>query len=1352
MLVQKRSSLFSNFYLYAIIGKWVRFHPTIGSLMIKLHNHPEEMLSLYKTRAKVFIGILGLLFYVGLAYPSFSQHLEIDNPKTRLFNSTDQSSPDAIHLKWHPLAFSQFTEKIKSYYLFFDGCRYDDYSTELPIYFKKIGLSSNTAGFAAELINPVYQSLSSAELANLKDLNKLHTEIKIKSIINYHKKKPYGMVSFIPIRKNTNTGIYEKLTSFELKISYEDGSTNKTKAKKSQQYVTNSVLATGDWHKISLSQNGIYKITYAMMKDMGIAIDAINPQNIRIFGNGGGMLPKLNSVIRPDDLLENAIHVVGETDGSFDPNDYILFYGESPHHWTYNSSEERYHHQVHDYSDANYYFLTTTGGTGSPKRISSQASLLTENTIVSSFDDYAFHEEHLYNLIISGREWFGEHFDNNALSYSFPFSFPNITDSVYLKVSVAGRVLSPNNCSFTLKANNNTLTGLNLNASNVGNGNYLSPKAKLVTDAVTFNSVSSTININIAFNNTESSSEGWLNYLELNTRRILNMSGNQMLFRDARSVGSGNLSKFFLNNVNSSATIWEVTDPSNIVSQQYNLAGTTLDFILQTDSLREFLVFNGNSFLTPINEGVIANQNIHGTIGQPDFVIVTHPNFINEANSLASFHENTDSLDAEVVKTTQVYNEFSSGAQDVTAIKSLMRMLYERAADSTELPRYLLLFGDGSYDNKNQINNNTNYVVTYQSVNSLNPTGSYVSDDYFGLLDENEGESTSNDLDIGIGRIPVKSVSEAQDVLNKILHYEEASTMNPWRNELCFIADDQDLNIHINDADDIATMMDTTYADYDIDKIYLDAYNQESTSAGQRYPEVTDAINRKMERGALILSYTGHGGELGWAHERVLENQDINSWSNYDNMPLFLTATCEFSRFDDPDRTSAGEFVFLNPAGGAIAMLTTVRLVTSGQNKTLSTNFYKTAFKSLNGEMPRLGDVCMKTKNLSGNGSNSRKFVLIGNPAQRLAYPKHIAVTDSINHMAISGSSDTIKALSKVTISGHIERMGGGKFSSFNGTIYPTVYDKASSVTTLQNDPSSKIKTFFLQKNALFRGKASVENGEFAFSFIVPKDIAYQPGFGRISYYAENGETDANGSYEDFVIGGTSSNIEPDNTGPEVRLFLNDTNFVDGGLTDENPMLLAFIADEHGINTTGNGIGHDIVAILDEESDNPIVLNEEYEADRDSYKSGSLQYPFSDLSEGAHKLSLKVWDVYNNSSQVFTDFIVAKSANLALSHVLNYPNPFTTYTEFWFEHNRPGEYLDVQIQVFTISGRLIKTINTNIVTQGFRPNPNQWPSLQWDGKDDFGDKIGRGVYVYHLKVRTPEGEMANKFEKLVILN
>ena len=593
-------------------------------------------------------------------------------------------------------------------------------------------------------------------------------------------------------------------------------------------------------------------------------------------------------------------------------------------------------------------------------------------------------------------------------------------------------------------------------------------------------------------------------------------------------------------------------------------------------------------------------------------------------------------------------------------------------------------------------------------------------------------------------------------MVDKIRHYHTPATLNNWRNTICFIADDEDGNLHLTQADGVAVnTVQANYKDYDIDKIYLDAYNQESTPGGQRYPDATDAINNRVEKGALIINYTGHGGELGWAHERVLENADINSWENYDALPLFVTATCEFSRYDDPARTAAGEFVYLNPTGGAIAMLTTTRVVTSGSNLTLTTNFYKNAFEPINGEMPRLGDLFMKTKNASIGGSfqaaNTRKFALLGDPAMRLAYPEHVVMTDSINQQAVGGTSDTLKALSKVTITGHIENTSGVKLTTFNGTVYPTVFDKAVSVTTLANDPTSSEKSFKVQKNALFRGKSSVVNGEFSFTFVVPKDIAYQPGLGRISYYAENGITDANGPYEDFIIGGTSSNIESDIAGPQVRLYMNDSNFVDGGLTDENPTLLAFIFDEHGINTTGNGIGHDIVAVLDGETDNPFVLNDNYEADRDNYKSGSVTYPFTDLKEGPHELSFKVWDVYNNSTQVFADFIVARSAELALSHVLNYPNPFTTYTEFWFEHNKPGEQLDVQIQVFTVSGRLIKTINADIITQGFRPDPGEWTDLQWDGKDDFGDDIGRGVYVYHLQVRSSSGDYADQYEKLVIL-
>ncbi len=1259
-----------------------------------------------------------------------------------------QTTNNKIYLDWESPKTATYTETYSEKYLYFKGAKYDGKSHQIPVYINRKRLASNVTGVTASLSNMEFEDLNSSDLNNITGLNEIGEQIGVTSSVTYFKKTPHARISFVPIRKNPSTGIFQKLTSFDLDVIPTEFSSANNKMKKAQ-YAANSVLESGSWYKISVTQNGIYKLTYTFLKNIGIDVANINPQNLRLYGNGGGMMPYDNSVFRYDDLEENAIEVVGEVDGSFDGTDYILFYGEGPTSWSYSSSDNRYKHQLNLYSEKTYYFLTTDGGTGTPKRITTLASEPSFNTAVTNFDDYDFHEAEIENLIISGRQWYGEKFDV-LTSYSFPFSFPNLSSSVTLEVSVLGRAIAPATGGFSVKGNGSPLSSLDLYTSSV-NGNYLNDYGVPKTDVTTFSS-GDAITISVSYSKSEPSSVGWLNYIELNARRELKMSGNQMGFRDIQSVGAGNISKFSISNATSSLRVWEVTNPTNCGEWTTALSGSTLEFNVMTDSLRHFIAFNGNTYLSATAGGSVANQNIHGLIGQPEFVIVTHPDFKAQADDLASFHRTKDNMTVAVVTNADVYNEFSSGAQDITAIKDLMRMLYNRAADSTELPKYLLLFGDGSYDNLHRLSNNTNYIPTYQSADSYRPVWSYVSDDYFGLLDNSEGDGANDDIDIGIGRFPVQTASEAEAMVYKVTNYNSSNTMRDWRNIICFIADDEDSNIHVDPTDDIATYIDTTYCEYNIDKIYLDAYQQVSSAGGQRYPEANVALNRRVEKGALLINYTGHGGELGWAHERILENSDINSWSNLNRLPVFTTATCEFSRFDDPARTAAGEFVYLNPNGGGIALLTTVRLVFSGANQTLTNNFYKTVFVPINGEMPRLGDVVMITKNKTGNGINSRKYCLLGDPALRMAYPEHKVLTDSINGQVIMGDLDTLKALSLVTISGHINNKAGGKYTSFNGTVYPTVYDKAVVITTLKNDPASNIINFYLQKSILFRGKATVTNGEFSYSFIVPKDIAYQNDFGRISYYAENGVTDAHGCYEEFIIGGSSSNIAADKTGPEVDLYMNDTSFVFGGITDENPTLLAFIFDEHGINTSGNGIGHDIVAILDGETNNPIVLNDDYIADRDTYKSGFISYDFSNLEEGNHTLSLKVWDVYNNSTEAITEFIVANSADLVLSHVLNYPNPFTTYTEFWFEHNRPGQSLEVQIQIFTISGRLIKTINTNVFTLGYRPDPKVYTDLQWNGKDDFGDNIGRGVYVYHLKVKAEDGSFADKFEKLVILN
>jgi hypothetical protein len=424
-------------------------------------------------------------------------------------------------------------------------------------------------------------------------------------------------------------------------------------------------------------------------------------------------------------------------------------------------------------------------------------------------------------------------------------------------------------------------------------------------------------------------------------------------------------------------------------------------------------------------------------------------------------------------------------------------------------------------------------------------------------------------------------------------------------------------------------------------------------------------------------------------------------------------------------------------------------------NSDLNESFFKAAFNPVNGAMPRLGDVFQNMKSQPGNlNLNSRNFSLLGDPALRLAYPKYDIMTDSVNNVVVTGtSSDTLKALSMVTITGHIET-NGSVLKNYNGVLYPTVYNKTQNITTLGNNPAnsntnggSPIYTFKLQKNVLYKGKVSVTNGYFKFEFIIPKDIAFQYGVGRISYYAENGDEDANGYYKQIIIGGVNDSAGIDKTGPEIGLYMNDAKFITGGLTNEKPDLFAVLKDANGVNTVGNGIGHDITAVLDANTDHSIILNDYYQADLNSYKSGTIRYPFKDLSEGKHTLNLKVWDVYNNSSQSSTEFVVSESPTLALSHVLNYPNPFTTKTQFFFEHNQCCQLLNIQLQIFTISGKLVKNINKFVQAEGYRSDP-----IEWDGRDDFGDKIGRGVYIYRLKVKTSQGATAEKYEKLVILN
>lgn len=1262
-----------------------------------------------------------------------------------------QGSTKGYRLKWEKPRTVRLTDQVTHKAPYFDGAVFDPSVTTLPFFSERMKAPSRVSSARTEITSPVYEPLLPEEAA-LVQSQSFSAQPVVSSFIAYEQKVPYLVVEVIPFRKNAN-GQVEKLVSFSLSTTYSDSN---NAMRTTHSYADNSVLAQGSWYKLGVTRDGVHKISYAQLRSLGIDIASLDPRSIRLYGNGGGMLPAIAGHARKDDLAENAIFVAGEQDNTFNENDYILFYGQSPHTWKYDSTDNRYHHSMHLYSDTTYYFLTYGSGPG--KRVSTQASPSGANVTVTSFDDRAFNENDLVNLIKSGREWYGEPFGSQS-SLSFPFTFPNIDPSadVYVNTKLVSRLVGGSH-SYSVSAG-----GSSASMTISGVSAYYTDTYGRIGDA-SFTFKSSNPSINVTITKQAAGAEGYLDYIEVNARRLLNMHGDQMMFRDSKSAGAGKVAQYNLGNATSSLTVWEITDPTDIKQQSATLSGSTLQFTANADKLREFIAFTGSSFYTPALFGSVRNQDLHA-LSNIDMVIVSHPLFLAQAGTLAELHAEKDSLTVAVVTPQDIYNEFSSGAQDIAAIRNFIKMLYDRAPSGSG-PRYLLLFGDASYDFKKHFNPNSNFVPSYQSHESLSPVGTFVTDDFFACLDDNEGSASAADLaDIGVGRFPVRNAAEAKGVLNKVIRYTQqsqismsnascndqstATSFGDWRNVICFIADDEDQSVYVTDADRLATYIDTTYKIYNIDKIYLDAYQEQSTPGGQRYPDATEAFNKRFEKGALIVNYIGHGGEVGLAHERLLEVNHINGWRNANRLPLFVTATCEFSRYDDPERTSAGEYALLNSEGGAIAMFTTTRLVYNWDNIALLTHFYNNAFQHTNGVKPALGDLFRVVKG-TGNGTsvNGRKFSLLGDPALALAYPKHTVATDSINHIAVSSASmDTVKALSVITVSGHIKHANGSVHSNYNGILYPTVYEKANAITTLSNNPASPPVVFKLRKNIIYKGKVSVVNGRFSFTFMVPKDISFQYGTGKISYYVQDGMEDGSGWYEKIVVGGTENNSGTDNTGPEVELYLNDSNFVAGGVTNETPELFAKIKDQSGINTVGSGIGHDILAVLDENSEKAIVLNDYYEADLNSYRSGVVRYPFSELDEGKHTLNLKVWDVYNNSSQSHTDFIVAKSADLALRHVLNYPNPFTTRTQFFFEHNQVCDLMDVQIQIFTVSGKLVKTIQTLVHSEGFRSAP-----IEWDGKDDFGDKIGRGVYVYRLKVRNSSGSMADAFEKLVILN
>lgn len=1199
-----------------------------------------------------------------------------------------------------------------------------------------------------QITNISYESIEESKLGSLSR-SAVPTSVKAK-IENYIARDQYfALLTFFPIIKEGNS--YRKVKS--LTYSYTNAPSQRNNLQNNVAAIGSSVLATGAWYRFYVEKSGVYRLSKAFLNELGLNTDGVDAKRIKIYGNGGRMVPLRNSTPYPMDLEENAIQVVGENDNVFDAGDYILFYAEGVDNW---SDENETHLNL--YSDRAYYYVTTTGGLG--KRIAPFAEPTTASTLaLSDFDDYQFHEVDLTNLGRLGRVWFGEGF-NLENEQEFQFSFPNIVPSATtsIKMRVGGNSFVPT--KFSVTVNSQPLPNLNLSAV-VLNSGTLVRRESYPDNTIIATSPNYTVKLTFDDGGVPTS-KGHLDYIAIKTKSKLTGYGKQFRFQYNNTTAElGTVAQYQFSNASGITQVWDITDIYNVSSIANNNT-SNFSFKAILDS-KKYIAIDPNDFLLPAKEqqSRVANQDIKGTIFNDnngnqtdiDYLIVTPSFLLPQAEKLANFHRNNSGMQVRVLTLESIYQEFSSGKQDIGAIRNMVKYVYQNASTPSKRVKYLNLFGDASYDFKSRTTNNNNIVPIYHAIDSYTSgVYSFASDDFFAYMDANEGNvfhDSPYGADVATGRMIVTTPQQAEEMVNKVIQYNDLKSYGSWRNNFVSISDDTDkpgdqvLQASQNLlTDELATQNPFV----NTRKILLDAYQQESSAGGDRYPKAKEDIQNAFEKGALIFNYLGHGGEDGLTAERIWDKLDGLSYFNEYRYPLFITITCEFSRFDNPLRPTAGEYTYLNPKGGAIAMITTTRSIGYAFqfNKDITKNMYSLGIQPYKS----MAEVLRVSKAQSGNNSDTKVALFIGDPAQMLAIPRQKVVLTKINNIPITQPVPDLQALAFVKLSGEVQDEAGNLMSNYTGELAVNVFDKQYTKTTFNNDGYSPPITFNNLGETIFRGNASINGGEFEVGFVVPRDIKIPLGNGRVSFYAKRNEIflDKTGYNTDIKIGGINTAAVADVTAPKVRLYMNDESFVNGGITNESPYFLAFLEDEHGINTA-SGIGHDIVAILDGDETNPYVLNDYYETELNDFTKGKIRFPFRNLALGLHTITFKAWDVYNNFISAEIQFVVVGDESVTLSNVLNYPNPFVNYTQFWFSHNRPFEPLDVQVQIITITGKIVKTINQNVLTDGFLSR-----EISWDGRDDFGDRIGKGVYIYKLTVRsTLSGEKSEKIEKLVIL-
>ena len=1226
----------------------------------------------------------------------------------------------------------------------------------IPEYTLTVPLGKNYSGkYQVRLEYPEYVEINSGERKALHKLGFVPADtITVNTELGVSRKAGILDIAFVPVLKRN--GHWARLKSCKIVVEKQAESMSNDFALQSEdlaasaeRYASHSVLASGKWAKIRVREEGVYALTKSQLSQLGFA----DLSRVKVYGYGG----------RP----ENAVIDYGGVDGDFDDleevplyrrsND-LLFYANGTikwSDWALNSTTKCYYatHKYNPYSSYSYYFITEGDSVEAFPVLTPSASVAA--TTLTSFPDHALIDNEEYSWYTSGSNLYESYnYGESGNSRNYTLATAGIDASQNAQLYIAFTAASSSRTAVTLTQNGTQLGTINVSALSTQYDHAMLSTRTFLTNSFL---ESNTINIK-----TTSGHDARLDYLRADYMRSLKLGGSELKF----SHYVDEPANLQLSGANASTQVWRVGYSGNPTAQvPATLSGSQLNFLVDNPQLRYVAVDVSGSFPSPESVGSVANQDLHADSACDLLIIIPQSGkLLAQAQRLAQAHKEKDGLRVRIVAADKIYNEFSSGTPDAGAYRRYLKMLYDRAETDADMPKYLLLMGGSVWDNRMLTSeprglSASDYLLCYESEASLNETTSYVSDDFFGFLDDAEGGNLRTaKIDIGIGRIPVTTASDAETVVTKIINYMDNGQTGAWKNNIYMIADDgypnNDGNTHMEDEEVVTQSVESAYPALSVSRVYEDAYERVVTSTGNTYPTVTSLLKNAMNNGALVMNYSGHGAPYQVSHEQILKLSDFKEFTS-SKIPLWVVASCEITPFDMLEET-IGETALLNKTGAAIAFYSSARAVYSTQNRILNRYFMNNVLsKDDSGKRLTLGDAARLTKvNLVTTGNqtdftdNKLKYVLVGDPAMTLAMPTYKVVVDKINGISAESSSlAQLKAGSVATVSGHIEDYGGAEQGNFKGTVSLTLWDSKDTITC-RNNANCDVTPFTYSEytKKLYEGTDSVSAGKFEMKVPVPLDIKYTNLTGKLNFYAVNTDNtiEANGVYKQFTVGGTESGAATDSVGPKLFLYLNNPDFKDGDVVNDTPYFFANLSDENGINATGNGVGHDLELVIDGDESQTYILNDYYSNDFGSYTSGTVSYMIPEMTAGKHKLFFRAWDMKNKSSSAVLNFIVNKNLQPNILNVAFTNNPAYSSTNFIISYDRPQTETTFTLKVYDCYGRLwYKHEETATSSSGYYTIP-------WNLTSNSGVALNSGLYICEVGVSCNDSKEATKTAKLII--